>query len=107
VVVANDEHRKYVNNPYDTIQPAWFEKQFIHPIKDPRPYALNLLSPAMLRVFVEKRSKCIGEFISTVILTATSLYRTKINFLKNKEKNLKISEGGDIFGWCPSVYVMS
>ena len=76
VVVANDEHRKYVKNPFNTIQHTWFEKQFIHPIKDPRPYALNLLSPSMLRVFVKKRSiafifKCIGEFISTVILTAT------------------------------------
>ena len=87
VVVANDEHRKYVKKPFDTIQHAWFEKQFIHPIKDPRPYALNLLSPAMLRVFVEKRSvafffKCIGEFISTVILTA--IYR--------KPRSSRISE---------------
>ena len=37
------------------------------------------------------------EVLEEWILFRVSLYRTKINFLKNKEKNLKISEGSDIF----------
>jgi len=100
IEVANDLHREYINNEFKRIQLNWLSNQFIKPIKNPRPFASNLLSIKNLKKIYEinRRKipfKYIEVFIDTVWHTITykpavSYYIERKTFLKKIKKKSEL-----------------
>ena len=101
VSITNDSHRDYAKNEYKDEQQRWFQEQFKVPLKDPRKFAVNLISLEGIKYAIKHYrlrdfGKTLGNFLNTIFRTIR--YRKKNHHHLSTKKLKKIlSETSELF----------